>query len=551
MKNAALLALIFGFIFSAPMLASTDAEGEPQIGQRPNLIKFIWETSKFYLSNRWKQKEVYEAVPDLKSHYEFLAEKRSQNNSGKMTSYFDTELQTRIYYAATAKPDRLGNIPVMDPLSKGLVIYFHGSGTENGSGANFNYKGNKLSTLGYSSVSMDYPFHRDGPINSKYGEVKLYSEYILQLIQKFRIEGKPVVLVGHSFGVNIIAEFITRYPFAADAAVLLSPAGFNEDLATWAKEKTSLMLKSFPHFSYNELGARWAGFINRQFTWSKESRRKFKDPTLVNPKLHVRVVSGEWEEFVPGPLDENGLPAKQPRTYDILGEMKKFFSRATTVMEPGVGHLIHSHTDVNGQDLILREILAANGEQIADAKEIADSVNKERKKILTEIDQGIHKQKLEPFFREWLAGTYGSDYIKTLMTMSESDGTALVRRVLGDFKKFEDWRATVILANLKESRHPFYIDNQEQMDSTISSKNLNERTKFVNAYYIYLTEHPEAQKVDRLNIDPVNQWVLETAWDLKSRTQINVQSEAAAAHKKTNQQKSSRSICISFYQRAS
>ena len=135
--------------------------------------------------------------------------------------------------------------------------------------------------------------------------------------------------------------------------------------------------------------------------------------------------------------------------------------------------------------------------------------------------------------------------------MSESDGTALVRRVLGDFKKFEDWRATVILANLKESRHPFYIDNQEQMDSTISSKNLNERTKFVNAYYIYLTEHPEAQKVDRLNIDPVNQWVLETAWDLKSRTQINVQSEAAGAHKKTNQQKSSRSLCISFYQRAS
>ena len=222
----------------------------------------------------------------------------------------------------------------------------------------------------------------------------------------------------------------------------------------------------------------------------------------------------------------------------------------STVLEPGVGHLIHSHTDVNGQDLILREVLAANGEQIADSKEIADTVNKERKKILTEIDQGIHKQRLEPFFREWLAGTYGSDYLKTLMSMNEAEGTALVRRVLGDFKKFEDWRSSVILVSLKESRHPFYLDNQEQMDSTISTKNLNERTKFVNAYYVFLSEHPDAQKIDSLRFDPVRQWVIETAWDLKSRTQMDVQSEAAAVHKKMNQQKSSRNMCITFYKRA-
>ncbi|MCK6597948.1 MAG: hypothetical protein L6Q37_06250, partial [Bdellovibrionaceae bacterium] len=69
-----------------------------------------------------------------------------------MTSFFDPNFQTRIYYSATAKPNQSGEIDVIDNNSKAVVIYFHGSGTENGSGANFNYKGNKLASLGYSSL---------------------------------------------------------------------------------------------------------------------------------------------------------------------------------------------------------------------------------------------------------------------------------------------------------------------------------------------------------------------------------------------------------------
>lgn len=546
-KTAFNLTLIFLLSVSLHSYGADSSQSENGINKKTGYLQFLWETSKFYLSNRWKTKEVYESTPSLNSHFEFLSEKRAQNNSGKMTSYFDRELQTRIYYSVTGKPDHNGITPIVDPNSKGLVIYFHGSGTENGSGANFNYKGNKLSTLGYSSVSMDYPFHRDGPINSKYGSAKFYSGYLLSLINKFRLANKPVILVGHSFGVNVIAEFITRYPFAADSVVLLSPAGFNDELAKWSKEKTSLMLKTFPHFTYNELGARWAGFINRQFTWNKLKKREFKDPTLVNPNLKVRIVSGEWEEFIPGPLDENGLPKKVPRTYDVLAAMKAFFSRATTIMEPNVGHLVHSHNDVNGHDLVLREILAANGESIANYKDIVDSVSKERKKILTEIDQGIHKQQLEPFFREWLAGTYGADYIKTISQMNESEGITMIRRVLADFKKFEDWRSAMILTHLQEIHHPFYMENKEQMDLTISAKNLNERTRFVNAYYMYLAQHPEAAKSDVLAINVVQKWVAETNWSLQDRVRVDL---PPVVDRKASSKSNYRNQCVSFYKKS-
>lgn len=510
--------ILFIFLFSTVVPAENL---ESQIVRPPGYFQSIWNIAKFYINNRGKTHYLTENTPDLKSHYEFLAEKRNQNSVGKMTSFFDSELQTRLYYSATGKPNSDGIFPIVDSNAKGLVIYFHGSGTEKGSGANFNYKGNKLSVLGYSSLSMDYPFHQDGPIDSKYGRTAIYMEYILRMITKYRIAGKPVTLVGHSFGVNVIAEFITRYPFAVDSAILLSPAGFNKELVTWSQEKTIHMLKTFPHFVYNELGSRWAGFINRGFQWSKTKNRKFTDPTRVNPGLKVRIVSGEWEEFIPGPLDKDGLPLKVPRTYDVLGAMKHFFSKAETILEPNVGHLVHSHIDSNGHDLVLREILAANGESIADSKSITDSVAKSRKNALTERDLALQKQLLETFFQDWLKETYGSEYLRNLhASPDEVEATKLARRVLADFKKFEDWRTDLILIDLQKKIHPFYIQNKEKIESVIKTKNLNERTQVINAYYIYLAQEPTHQASDTIQDNLPLRWKQETGFNPEARTRI-------------------------------
>jgi hypothetical protein len=396
---------------------------------------------------------------------------------------------------------------------------------------------------------MDYPFHKDGPINSKYGSTEYYMKYILTMIEKYRVEGKPVILVGHSFGVNVIAEFITRYPFAADAVVMLSPGGFTEELAVWAREKTTLMLKSFPHFVFNEMGSRWAGFINRGFVWNKTKNRKFKDPTLVNPKLKVRIVSGEWEEFVPGPLEANGLPKKVPRTYDVLSAMKQFFRRAETVMEPEVGHLVHSHIDKNGHDLVIREILKANSESVENSYDITETVSKERKKILTEVDQALQKQLLEPFFKAWLNETYGLSFLAGLVReKDEIEGTKLARRVLSDFKKFEDWRHEIILHNLKDSQNAFYIENQEKIDANIKTKTLNERTQIINAYYFFLVQDLKKQAADVLSGNLIEKWKLETKWNLAER--LLIESRPLDPNSRKNQKPDSSMSCRVFYKRA-
>lgn len=527
----------FSFFFMEAHCVELDAS----LTNKPGYFESIWNIAKFYLGNRWNKKEHHEETPNLNNNYSYLIEKRTQNNMGKMTSFFDPNFQTRIYYSATAKPNQSGEIDVIDNNSKAVVIYFHGSGTENGSGANFNYKGNKLASLGYSSLSLDYPFHKDGPINSKYGNAKFYMSYLNEFIQQHRITGKPVILVGHSFGVNIIAELITRYPFAADSVVMLSPGGFNEELAVWAREKTTPMLRTFPHFVYNELGSRWAGFINRGFIWNKTKNRSFKDPTLVNPNLKVRILSGEWEEFIPGPLDLNGLPAKEPRTYDVLAEMKKFFSRATTVLEAKVGHLVHSHIDDQGNDLVIREILAANGESASDSKEISDNISKERKKILSELDQAIQKQLIEPFFREWLTETYQLDFLtKLLKNPDPVYSTKIARRVISDFKKFEEYRLDSILLYLKETQSEFYFLNQSQIDKTISNKNLNERTQIINQYFNYLSANPDKQKSDNVKGNIIKQWIEESSWSLAERIIIEVKSnEVIKANKPTQLSKQS------------
>lgn len=494
------------------------ADLDSRITDRPGYFRSMWQIANFYLKNRFLSKQVEEERININSHFEFLEEKRNQNSNGKMSSFFDEELQTRVYYSAIAKPLSSGQIPVVDPESKALVIYFHGSGTENGTGANFNYKGNRLSQLGYSSLSVDYPFHRDGPINSKYGSARYYMQYIQNVIQKYKIEGKPVILIGHSFGVNVISEFITQFPFSADAAILLSPVGFNKELGTWFKEKTIHMLKSFPHFVYNEMGARWAAFIDRGFTWNKLTKRRYPDPTIVNPKLKVRIVSGEWEEFIPGPLNSEGLPSKEPRTYDVLSEMKAFFSQATTVLEPGVGHLVQSHTDKNGQDLVLREVLLANGEDPSKMSEMASDISKKRKSRTSEIEQALQKQKTEPFFRSWLMHTYGSEFlIQQFNSDNTIQATSYVRRALADFKGFEEWRLDRILIDLKQKNDPFYLENNLEIDALISHANLNQRTKLINRYYAYLLENESYKHVNDLSGNVYERWKIETNWSLEDK----------------------------------
>ncbi len=519
-SSAAKIALAAALVFHSPLAFSQTsdekwAEVQSSLQTNDGYFATLYKLAKFYFGNLRKTHTVGERSSDIKSDLDYISERRYQNSFGNVSSFYDNELQTRIYHSVTAPVDESGKVPVVDRNSKGLFVYFHGSGTENGSGSNFNYKGNRLSVLGYSSLSFDYPFHGDGPIDSSFGNAGNFMEYINTLINKYRVPGQPVYLVGHSFGVNVIAEYISVYPYSVDGAVLLSPAGFTRTLARWAKEKTVPMLRTFPHFSYNEMGARWAAYINRSFQWQKwGKKRSYEDPTKTNPELRVRVVSGEYEEFIPGPLDEKGLPEKAPRTYKVLRVMKLLFSKAEVTLEPKVGHLVQSHTDSDGHDLVLRELLKVAGENISDSKTISGQTKKKREATLSEFDLAVHKTVLDPFFKGWLGKTYGENYFQSIRT--DSERTRLVRKVLGDYKKFDSWRQDLVLKNVIQAKTQFFKDNEAALLDQQRTGNVNQREQLVGNYFRSLSENPKSSEGTFLQEDPYQKWIEETQWNRSS-----------------------------------
>jgi hypothetical protein len=50
------------------------------------------------------------------------------------------------------------------------------------------------------------------------------------------------------------------------------------------------------------------------------------------------------------------------------------FQNATITVEPGIGHYLFEHLDRNGHNVVLRELLAVDGETPANSKKLIDDV---------------------------------------------------------------------------------------------------------------------------------------------------------------------------------
>lgn len=331
---------------------------------------------------------------DLKNVLSILAERKESQAMGVTLSRFSKKFGTRFYFSGTGAVDRNGETPFVDPNSKAVFIFVHGSGTMASSGKNFYGVMNQLAPLGFSSLSFDMPFHMHGPIKDQFKSADYFMNWLNEIVTEVKKSGKPVYMVGHSFGPDVIAEYVTRNPFAIQGGVLLSPAGFNKTLSDWYDQHTSKM-NFGGDVQENRLAGEWAGMMSSQFIWNKTNGKN--DPTVKNPNLVIRMLSGGREEYVPAPVGGSKKTPIGDNTYDIAAAFKEHFTNAVAQVEPGVGHYIFNHNDREGVNVILREILAVVG---LDAKKYAELRH----------DYGIEKEKINSgTFRA--AQLYGSDRI--------------------------------------------------------------------------------------------------------------------------------------------
>jgi pimeloyl-ACP methyl ester carboxylesterase len=290
---------------------------------------------------------------------------------------------------------------MIDPEAKAVVVFFHGSGTAQSGGINFAHNMNKLANLGYAGLSFDMPFHSEGPTKDQFNDADYFMNWVHQVVSIARESGKPVYLVGHSFGPDVIAEYLYRFPFDVQGAALLSPASFNKTLQDWYNRKTSRM--SFGgDVAQSTLGGEWAGRVSQGFIWSRSGGHG--DPTLINPDLKVEILTGDREEYVPAPTGgKRGTPIGR-NTYDMERALRPLFSGAHIVIEPGIGHYLFDHTDRNGANVVARtiyQLIGFDGTTEAQTVRAIAAKNSERP-YSAQLEQMLGSDRL---FKSWLIST--------------------------------------------------------------------------------------------------------------------------------------------------
>lgn len=397
-----------------------------------NLCENIFRLHQISSSLTYFQRLQTTPAIDFKNDYQYLQEYKRASQMGRVENVISPELDTRIYYAQTAPPDAKGNPQIVDPLSRAVFIFFHGSGTMQSSGKNFYGLMNTLSQLGYSAISADHPFHADGPNKESFYDVNYYMNWVHQIIQLATQSGKPVYLVGHSYGPDVISEYVYRYPFSVQGIVSLSPAGFNKILSDWYENYTAKM--SFGgDVPSNTLAGQWAYHVSRQFIWKTG---QYTDPTIINPQLKIRMLSGNREEYVPAPIGGSKKTPIGENTYDIGSAYKVFFKNATTTIEPGVGHYIFNHTDQNGANVVMRELLAIDGKSTTEENKLRGETG-----IIFDgrppYEKMAVKYMSDRIFQSWVSSTYGRN---ALLRFYRNHDNVMADKMLGEYKIINEER---------------------------------------------------------------------------------------------------------------
>jgi pimeloyl-ACP methyl ester carboxylesterase len=408
--------------------------------------------------------EPEETKPDWNSDKFFLEALRKRESLGVVQSFYSEKFQTQFYHTATGIPDAKGKSPLVDPESQGVVLFIHGSGTMKSSGRNFVVNMNTVAKLGYSAVSIDLPFHMKGPRSEEFHQSRYFMEWMRNIVRELEKSGKPIIMVGHSFGPDVILEFDARFPNVLAGYSALGIAGFNKITDKWYDEFTSKM-KFGGDVPENDAGGIWAGQMSKQFLWKTG---KLADPTVSHPK-RARILSGNREEYVPAPVGgPNNTPIGE-NTYDVSIPLRAMLKGAVITIEPGVGHYLFEHVDANGHHVITREIMLALGENPADYKKLVDETKqREANHVASEKLQLKYAQDAQ--FRAWGTSRFGEGQ---LLRLARRHNEVLSKRITDEYilaLKAREENIYQKILKTKETAPEFYNRYQQQIDASNPKK---------------------------------------------------------------------------------
>lgn len=160
---------------------------------------------------------------------------------------------------------------------------------------------------------------------------------------------KPIILVGHSLGGLVAAEFARKYPHKIDSLILVSPPVYNpDDKTAWPREK--ILKKGYDYLIENQqFASKLARFATKNFIKGANEIKSKKDfyplieslkisiinqdtyQTLKNIKVETKIIYGIFDPLVIGKniksvVKYNSLITAEsvPASHDIIGPMKKF-----------------------------------------------------------------------------------------------------------------------------------------------------------------------------------------------------------------------------------
>lgn len=369
---------------------------------------------------------------------------RNQSINGRVFDYYDQKLQTRIYVANNALPGSDGTRPWVDPLSSAVVIFLHGSGTLRSSGKNFIHHMNTLASLNVSAISMDLPFHADGPLGNSFESPRYVTAWLNKIVEGARVKGIPIYFAGHSFGPSLAMQYMYDYPFGVNGALLISPVAFNSELRKWYNQETSRMNFGGSLQSIDAtMGGVWGDMMLERF--SSHLNPGVGDPTLINPELRIFAITGDREEYAEAPLGGRKKLPIGKNTYSIPKALEKMFSKIKTVLAEGVGHYIFKYSDEQGRNLVMRELLDLIG--LSPEKE--KQLNLEVQKLLaTErpAEQRIWaKYHSDEIFKSWIDD---QGLTRVVVQAFRKGKSSVALNILEDFRKANEARKKEIVVKL-------------------------------------------------------------------------------------------------------
>lgn len=243
---------------------------------------------------------------------------------------------TKIYHHPIRPEDAKPGFPGIRNDSKAIVLAFGGAGTTASTGKTWAREAKTYTEFGVDVVSLDYPFHGDGPKSAEFMNAEVFIAQMIKIIKFYRSSGKPIYLLGHSFGSTVIKEILFRSPEIAHGAILSSPGGgITPKLFRfyWDNEK-HIVANAYSDDYINQQGGKWIDSMEAQFLSNKNVKTQNRIP--------VKIVSGDNDLL---------------NTPELLADLKNSFTDADLQIYPGVTHLIFKYKGAE-HNLLVEEMIA-------------------------------------------------------------------------------------------------------------------------------------------------------------------------------------------------